>query len=411
MLDQSINIYEREKLYNEVWSSPVVEVAKVYGVSNVAIKKQCILMNIPTPPNGYWAALRAGKKVHQAPLPPAKKGQEVRYGTDHNAQKKKKDDPISFLNAQERENLYLVAQSLQINPNSEICHELRSHQRLIERWNKDNSSIEGLHCSYTDYKYRNTEITKEEIKRPPVLAGVISTEALSRVYKILNSIISGIKQLGYSVNEDMTFQIREERVEFYIYEKQSYFDHVATAAEIKQKEKYEKDRKRDRWAHEPYIPTEDYRFNGRLLFSTKKATYIQDTDKDIIEDRLNDMLIQLFQQSEIVKIERIKREEEQRKRNEEKRQRDLPLVTYNSEVDKLKSLLDEVKDFELAAKIRDYANYVRYRDTKHKKTDWISWAYNKAAWYDPTINKSDNILGIRDHSSGPIPDKKGIQRY
>ncbi len=59
------NIYEREKLYNEVWDKPVIEVAKEYGVSNVAIKKKCKEMNIPTPSSGYWAKLRYGKEVHK----------------------------------------------------------------------------------------------------------------------------------------------------------------------------------------------------------------------------------------------------------------------------------------------------------------------------------------------------------
>ncbi|NLB96602.1 MAG: hypothetical protein GX785_12955, partial [Armatimonadetes bacterium] len=34
-------VYERDKLYEEVWSEPVTAVAKRYGVSDVAIHKTC----------------------------------------------------------------------------------------------------------------------------------------------------------------------------------------------------------------------------------------------------------------------------------------------------------------------------------------------------------------------------------
>ena len=41
MVTGRCNTYKREKLYNEVWEKPVVEVAAEYGVSDVAIHKIC----------------------------------------------------------------------------------------------------------------------------------------------------------------------------------------------------------------------------------------------------------------------------------------------------------------------------------------------------------------------------------
>ena len=67
---QAYNVYHRETLYQEVWSMPVTEVAKRYKVSDVAIHKVCKSLDIPTPPQGYWAKLRAGKPVKKLPLPP-----------------------------------------------------------------------------------------------------------------------------------------------------------------------------------------------------------------------------------------------------------------------------------------------------------------------------------------------------
>jgi hypothetical protein len=63
--------YDRERLYKEVWSEPVLAVAKKYGLSDVGLAKICKKLNIPRPGLGYWAKKSAGKNVGKPPpLPP-----------------------------------------------------------------------------------------------------------------------------------------------------------------------------------------------------------------------------------------------------------------------------------------------------------------------------------------------------
>lgn len=59
--------YDRQRLYEEVWSEPTQQVAKRYGVSDVAIAKACALLAIPKPPRGYWAKKAAGQKLPDRP--------------------------------------------------------------------------------------------------------------------------------------------------------------------------------------------------------------------------------------------------------------------------------------------------------------------------------------------------------
>ena len=61
--------YDRQTLYEEVWSEPVYKVAKRYGISNVAIAKTCKKMRIPMPGKGYWNKILAGHELEKAPLP------------------------------------------------------------------------------------------------------------------------------------------------------------------------------------------------------------------------------------------------------------------------------------------------------------------------------------------------------
>jgi hypothetical protein len=60
--------FERQKLFDEVWSTPVTKLAKAYGLSDVGLRKICVALNVPLPPRGYWAKLAAGKKVPKAAL-------------------------------------------------------------------------------------------------------------------------------------------------------------------------------------------------------------------------------------------------------------------------------------------------------------------------------------------------------
>jgi hypothetical protein len=59
----------REELYEQVWSEPLVQLAKKFGISDVALAKRCRRMRIPLPGLGYWAKKQYGKSVRRVPLP------------------------------------------------------------------------------------------------------------------------------------------------------------------------------------------------------------------------------------------------------------------------------------------------------------------------------------------------------
>jgi hypothetical protein len=64
----------REALYDLVWTEPVRTIAQRMGVSDVWLKKCCAKADIPVPERGYWAKLRANKKVVRQKLPPRSPG-------------------------------------------------------------------------------------------------------------------------------------------------------------------------------------------------------------------------------------------------------------------------------------------------------------------------------------------------
>lgn len=62
--------YDRKTLYREVWQTPMLTLAKQYGVSDQGLRKACVKLQVPVPKVGHWAKIAAGHKVPTPPLPP-----------------------------------------------------------------------------------------------------------------------------------------------------------------------------------------------------------------------------------------------------------------------------------------------------------------------------------------------------
>ena len=90
---------------------PVTEVAKRYKISDAAIHKVCKSLDIPTPPQGYWAKLRAGKPVKKLPLPPGKEQTKlgIQTGISRLANPQTTTASLEFLPEEERQVVLNVA--------------------------------------------------------------------------------------------------------------------------------------------------------------------------------------------------------------------------------------------------------------------------------------------------------------
>lgn len=49
-----------DHLLLDVWGRPVTDIAAELGVSDKVISKRCQRMNVPKPPQGYWAIVKTG---------------------------------------------------------------------------------------------------------------------------------------------------------------------------------------------------------------------------------------------------------------------------------------------------------------------------------------------------------------
>lgn len=122
------------------------------------------------------------------------------------------------------------------------------------------------------------------------------------------------------------------------------------------------------------------------------------------------MLIEMYEESEVVRIEREAYEAAKRKEEEEERRREERKIRYNEEVDKTIALTSMAQDYDIACRIRSYINALESKvDMNDEKTaEVIDWAKKKADWYDPTVARKDELFGVRDHEKNE--ERKALKK-
>jgi hypothetical protein len=355
----------------------------------------CKSLDVPVPPRGYWAKVRAGEIIPKPSLKPTK-GKTVKVGPktyegQRSIQVPVKIERLAFLEDDEKQSVLDAAEQITLSDVNRPFHKkIIAYKSTIKQWNKDDRKPEG--SQRNPRSYSNT---------PPFLAGVISDETLPRAFRILDTLYRQIESLGGSVNDDLTLNVRNEKVAISIYEDQDQILHVITKKEARELLIYEDAKKHHSWASQPQIRKYDYVFNGRLVLGIKKGKYFRDTDSAKIESRLGEMLVDLYEESEVIRTERIEREEAERKRKEEERLKEERRQRYNLEVERTIELENMVLDYQKACRIRAYVKALEEQfgpDGKDEQAAaWIDWALKKADWYDPIIARKDEYFGDREH--------------
>ncbi len=365
--DKLINIYDRETLYKEIWAEPIIKVAQRYGVSDVAIHKICKAMDIPKPPAGYWRQLETGKHVEQIPLPPTTKpARKTGLRTHGCIYEEITEKPIlDFLPIEEQNRIIETAQNMLRDFSDKKLHPvLKQNKTRIANW-------AATHPRDISASRKRDSYYSPPEGEPPLYYD-ISNESLPRVHSFLSVLFYAVEYLGGSVNMDLTLQIRGEL------------------------EKYEKEKSHS-WAYKPRIRKYDYVFNGKLRFSVFKDNCYNDSGNVLIENQLGNILIDLYEKSEAVRIDREAKEAAQRKAEEEERKREELAKRKNKEIGRTLALCNEAEDFIIACNIRAYANAMASKSNlTNDEQEWIEWALKKADWFDPIINSEDELLGKRE---------------
>ncbi|MEN2468164.1 hypothetical protein [Ornithinibacillus sp. JPR2-1] len=374
-------IYERVKLYKEVWEEPMTSLSKHYGVSDVALRKQCKKMGIPLPKAGHWAKVKAGHKIKIPPLPKMDVPDKVIVTAQSgDLLGRKMEDVLLFLPGDERKKV------------KEYCLSLSVPSKLI----KPHGLIQD-----TKQYYRS----REESTRPPmnrVINMKVSDEQKERTYRFYSTLFKGLEHLGYTIEikepkypgyykrNEIFISLNEDSVPIFIKEKQKRIERKPTKRELE-----------SRLDHGPFY---DYVMTGKLHFEIDeyhaKRKNWNDTETKKIEEQIGEIIIWIMEAIRLKKVMREKRVAEEARRLEEQRIRREMVERKEEELERLKVLEQQAIGWEKAERIRKFINVVESKldgfdtvEEKEKMIVWIKWARDKSDWIDPITEKEDEFLG------------------
>ncbi len=73
LLERKRTKLTRKELYEKVWTTPILQLAQEFGLSDVGLAKLCRRHGIPLPGLGYWRKRETGHDPGQVPLPPSER--------------------------------------------------------------------------------------------------------------------------------------------------------------------------------------------------------------------------------------------------------------------------------------------------------------------------------------------------
>ncbi len=405
--------FERNRLYDEIWEISLTGVAKKYGLNYTKLVQVCKENDIPYPSSSYWTKKNMRldfsndiielpkSEVKEVEIPlkvsgvliDSKVSDKDKFVTEFNL--------LSFLSDEEKRKVAEVIYDLNIDnykKNHKVITEYKNKKREERR---EERKANYLNPYYNIHNY----VEKGYFEN-------ISKFEKDRCMKVLSAIYYAIEELGGEVNKDFSLTIRDEHVELEIEELKDQVKHELTKEEAKQLLEYEDRKKVFTYASKPNIRKYDYVHNGKLKITCGNRKYIRETDKVKLEDKLGDIIIKLYEQSEEVKVERLAREERERKYQEEEERKEKIRNAKKNEAQKVKELLNLAEDYRIAYEIRNYINAISSQDNlSNEMKDWIKWASKKADWFDPIIDKEDEILGKREHQESLENKNNKLDRY
>jgi hypothetical protein len=365
--ESAVITFTRNELYEKIWNTPTIKLAKDFRLSDVALGKICKKHSIPKPPLGYWAKLAHGKTVSRPPLPNIDDQRleriEIRKrplfsgGPKPQAREQEKDASIA------------------------VPERLTSPHPLVR------STIDALKNLTPD----ETGILRS--RTGGCLNVRVGRQSVGRAMRLMDALIKVLEARGSSVNvleRDRTHptcvKILDETIEVELREGLNRREKQFTAAELRERER--SSWLRDRKEYEFY-PSGNFVFMILTYCGEGVRKVWSDGKRQRLENCLNSIVAGLGVAAEGVKAHRLKLERWEQERQEEQRRRWEEEERRHKEEEKIKDLERWVANWNQSRKIREFLSEVEKAAAENpaKKTDnlsdWLSWARAYADSIDP----------------------------
>lgn len=385
---------QREELYNEIWTEPVITVAKKYGMSDNGLRKQLRKLGIPLPPPGYWARVVAGQKVSKPALSRIT-GELKKYIRHYVIKYKPNFEELSDEELRSNEDLSLLTDETKEFIKTtclkvQVPTQLRNPHKLITDHEK-----ESLYRKHPEKRERDkgkatysVRINGRYDSINAMLPIHVSPPNIKRAYRIINSVIRVLEEMEASVTVNYDFTPNKDVGTFNIMSMSFNFE----LTEVIRKHKDNK------------MPSSSLVLSLSPRSWRRSETGSKMECKDLadkpLESQLGKMIYDMFVVANQFRCLDILYERKCKKQQEEKKRQERLEQMRNGELAEVKLLEQAVSDWDKAEKIRRFADAMEQKiievndeNKKDKLIRWLKWARDKADWIDPLTEKEDELLG------------------
>lgn len=384
--------FSRTEFFDLMWSKPIKDIAPEFGISDVALAKFCRSKGIPLPGRGYWAKLKAGKKVPVVHLPPRGlgMGETIHIGSSNWRQREVEDaqlmiqeippppefpEPLDELNERVSKLIGKVVYVRDLN---------RTHGAIARLLNEDVKRLERRaafeYPSFHDDAYFASPYERRRLK-------------------LVNSIFLAVARLG------MVGAVKGKNPREFLIQ-------VVGGTEIHFRLDAPKQKKQQ---HEEWRPVSDIRRPATDPLQLSICWYrdkeegvrlVWDDSETPLEESLREIVIGLIVAAEMqVRVAELQQHQwrverkaeliqEAKKREEEVKRKEL-LLRQRLEKARIEHLLEDAMSLRLANDLRAYIQAVQVanRESPEPVPDdemeqWVAWASAQVARIDPILTRS-----------------------
>lgn len=347
-ISSSQNILTRQQLYDLVWATPMIDLAKQFNFSDNGLRKICKKFLIPVPKMGYWQKVRYGKPPTKTPLPPSESNEVV---------------AINIL-PRSKENLepvLIVKESITVPETIEKFHPLvQQTRKLLKKGHLHNGRLRAP-------------------GNENALDICVSAEQLPRAYRILDTILKTLENHGAKVvigrvNEYQTrtyVELDGEKVPFELDE--------LTRMVKTEPDKYG-------YTNTNYVP------NGRLVLRINDylggcQSKWTDGENIKLEDKLASFINGLSLATAYIKKSNKERAERERKWAEEEREEARKRLAAEEERERGQDLEQQAINWQKSRLILELIHAAIAKRGEYapdsKFAEWVTWATAYANKLDP----------------------------
>jgi hypothetical protein len=336
-------------------------------------------MNIPVPKVGHWQKLIFGKKIQQPSLPANYSGYNEVTLIERTEIEKDAIGEISPL------------KSLQY----EIENTFKDYLEVPEKLTKPDKLVIAARESINNNKWHQSSGIVS------CLRGELDIRAekanISRALRFMDALIKLLRARGHDVllDDNSTYALV----------KNQRFD-------ISLREKAKRVPRPDSLSSSEYLPTGILVLKIDRIFHTKEWS----DGKNKLEDQLSSILAKLEISSDELNADQLIRNKEREEREKEAVLRKEFQKRQEKELLAFKEIVEKAVRWHKAVNLRNYIDTVEQKaiagnTISEELTNWLDWARKKADWYDPFIEKEDELLEDVDKENLTIPTKQNYSHW